>query len=179
VFASATRVDSTERVLPLTRLRLRPHGVIVTWPALLKNPREGAGPEERRVLLSALEAEPPDLERERILLRAFHEENGECRLVALRALTRAPSSAAGDAFAAALEGGTDEERAVAIEGLAALGRRDELTRAFTDRVEAIAAKSLLAYVPGRRRADFAAVLDRHVEPSRREAILTLLAGVLE
>jgi hypothetical protein len=176
---SLAGLGDRERVVPLTRLRLRPRATSIGWPALLDPARSNCGSEERLLLLRSIDAVVDRDLRERALLQALDEEDGELRVLALRALTRAPTPAAGDAFADALLRGSDDERAVAVDGLLALGRRAELLAAFEDRVEAVAAKAALAYVGTRRRDDFRDVLDAHVEPSRRDAILALLAGSLE
>ena len=51
--------------------------------------------------------------------------------------------------------------------------------ALNDRLEPIAAKAALAMCASKQRADLLAVLATHVDPSRREAILGLLAGFLD
>jgi hypothetical protein len=178
-WSSVSASGESERVVPLTRLRLRPRATTVGWPALLDATRPNCGAEERLLLLRTIDGVSDTELRERALLRALEEEDGELRLIALRALARMSTPAAGDALAEVLVRGADDERAVAVDGLRALGRRAELVAAFDDRVEAVAAKAALAYVGTRRRDDYCEVLDAHVEPPRRDAILALLAGSLE
>ena len=168
-----------ERVVPLTRHRLRRQTTSVAWPRLIDPSRAGCGPEERAALLRSIDTLTQDDVRDRVLLEALAEESGELRLAALRALAHSPPAAGAEAFAEILVHGTDEERALAIDALLAIEHREELVSAFGDRVEAIAAKAVFAYVGSRHRADYLDLLATRFERPRREAILMLLAGALE
>ncbi len=176
--AGAAPIEN-ERVVPLTRRRLRRQVRAVVWPALLDSAKTACGAEERAFLLGSIDSLATGTVRERVLLEAIAQEEGEIRLAALRALARSPSPAAGDAFAEILVSGSDDERALAIEALSGLGRREDLAAAFADRVDAIAAKAVLAYVGTRRRADYVEIFETRLERSQRETILTLLAGALD
>lgn len=170
---------SDERVVPLTRHRLRRQPASVDWPSLIDSSRTACGPEERAALLRSIDTLTQGDVRERVLLEALDEEAGELRLVALRSLAQSPSTAGARAFADILVHGADEERALAIDALLAIDQREALVPAFGDRVEAIAAKAVFAYVGSRRRTDYVDLLATRFEHPRREAILTLLAGALE
>ncbi len=56
---------------------------------------------------------------------------------------------------------------------------DALPVAFRDRVEAIAARAVLAYVGAGDRETYRAALATHVDDARIVALLALLAGVIE
>ncbi len=175
-----TPIESeSERVVPLTRRRLRRQATAIDWPGLLDASKSACGPEEREHLLRSIDSLAAGAQRERILLDAVGQEDGVLRLLALRELARDPSPATGNAFAEILVSGVDDERSLAIDVLCALGRRAELAAAFADRVDAIAAKAVLAYVGTRRRSDFAEIFETRLERSQRDAILTLLAGALD
>ena len=73
-------------------------------------------------------------------------------------------------FCDALRSGSDAERSLAIDGLARLQAFDELTEAFADRLEPLAAKAVLLYAASRDRARIVDALDDRVEPARRDAI---------
>jgi hypothetical protein len=185
--ASATRVVSfansdggeTDRVVPLTRRRLRRQSVSIEWPSLIDPSRTACGSEERAALLRSIDSLAQGDVRERVLLEALDEEAGELRLVALRSLAQSPPAAGARAFAEILVHGADEERALAIDALLAIEQREALVPAFGDRVDAIAAKAVFAYVGSRRRADYVDLLATRFERPRSEAILALLAGALD
>jgi hypothetical protein len=168
-----------ERVVPLTRLRLRSQARSIAWPALIDPKNAAWGQGERAALLRSIDTLASGPVRERVLLDAIGEEDGALRLLALQSLARSRSEGAGDAFAEILVRGSDEERSLAIDALLAIDRREDILAAFGDRVEAIAAKAALAYVGTRRRDDYLEILDRRVDRPRRNAILTLLAATLE
>jgi hypothetical protein len=177
-FADAGAAES-ERVVPLTRRRLRRQTASVAWPSLLDPSRTACGPEERAELLRSIDSLAKGNVREHVLLQALAEEAGELRLVALRALAQSPPAAGARVFADILVHGADEERSLAIDALIGIEHREELLSAFGDRVEAIAAKAVFAYVGSRRRVDYVDLLGERFERPRREAILNLLAGALE
>ena len=165
--------------MPLTRRRLRRQVRAIVWPALLDSAKAACGAEERAYLLRSIDSLAADPLRERVLLDAVTQEEGDLRLLALRALSRQPTAAAASAFTGILSSGTDDERSLAIDVLGAMGRREDLVAAFGDRVDAIAARAILAYVGTRRRADYAEIFETRLERSQRESILTLLAGALD
>lgn len=169
-----------ERIVPLTRLPLRPVADDVTWCC----PFGIESRDERHALLTCLRSEGSDAGLERgqmvnALATAYREEDAEGRVLALRALERRFRSDAVDTFINALQVGSDEERALAIDALALAHERDALIPAFSDRVEAIAARAAFAYVGTNVRADYVAALQRHVDASRLAAVLGLLAGFIE
>lgn len=171
--------DESERVVPLTRRRLRRQIAPIEWPRIIDPSRTACGPEERAALLRSIDTLAQGDVRERALLEALDEEAGELRLVALRSLAQSPPAAGAPAFAEILVHGTDEERALAIDVLLAIEQREALVHAFGDRVDAIAAKAVFGYVGSRRRADYVNLLETRFERPRCEAILTLLAGALD
>jgi len=171
--------NRTEHAVPLTRLRLRPHPKQVSWPELLDPPRSDCGAEERLVILHSFATTRENGLVTRLCIRAYHEEDGEHRIVALRHLVRWRSAEAGLAFAEALRCGSDEERSLAIDGLAGICQQAALTEALRDRIDAIGAKAALVCVGTRKESDYVRLLDEHVDASRRDAILALLSGFLE
>jgi hypothetical protein len=168
---------SIERIVPITRLPLRRQSAAITWPQRLSGSDVDLGIEDRHALLRELASRTPAAELQATLDQAYREEGMGGRLLALRALLRGRYEAR-DTFVDALHAGTDDERSLSVDALAALGLHEELVPAFGDRVEAIAAKAALAYVATDRREDYRAVLERHVDRSRCDAILALLVGVL-
>ncbi|MGH7728523.1 MAG: HEAT repeat domain-containing protein [Vulcanimicrobiaceae bacterium] len=166
------------RVVPLTRLPLRPRAASISWPRLVDADAPSLAGAERRALLERLaqdgESAPLDA-----LAAAYREEDRGGRMLALRALARTAGAASAPIFADALRVGNDEERAFAVDALGALGERESLVAALTDRVEAIAARAALAYVGTWARADYLRELGPHLEPNRIEAVLALLAGIVE
>ncbi len=179
IVVSAVR-PALERVVPLTRLPLRPQTNALTWPPKLEG-RTGdcaASPGQRHAILERLLERPASL-RFNVIELAYREEDATGRALALRVIARhfAPD---GDAlFREALRHGSDEERSIAIDALAASGLRDALTVAFDDRLEALAAKAALAFVGTFVKEDYRTQLAPFTEPARIEAILKLLAGVVE
>jgi hypothetical protein len=169
-----------ERIIPLTRLPLRPQGFAITWTAALAEFEVSRAPsrEQRHGVLERLVREPASVSSD-IIARAYHEEDGEGRAIALRVLLRNFPEAGRLAFIEALRIGSDEERAIAVDGLTAIGAREELTPAFADRVDAIAAKAALAYVGTFTRADYANALSAYIDRARIDTILHLLAGIVE
>jgi len=77
-----------------------------------------------------------------------------------------------------MRNGTDRERSLAVDGLAAAGCREALVPALNDRLDAVAAKAALAYVGTNRREDYRVALAPFVDEARVEALLALLAGYL-
>lgn len=115
-----------------------------------------------------------------MLETAYAEEDGNGRLLALRALARMEtSSQSRSTFVKALRTGTDDERTIALDALTSHGEPADLVPGLRDRVEAIAAQAALAYVGSRRRADYRERLIAHIDVARIESILVLLAGVVE
>ncbi len=167
------------RAVPLTRAPLRPAIKAITWPALTGSNLGESFHEDRLDLLRAICDGGQTPHRVEILCRAYNEECGPGRTVALRGLCRYPATEARQAFIDALRAGSDEERSLAIDGLAALDLRDPLVDAFNDRVEAIAAKAVLACARSRTANDIRAILRPHVDETRVESILALLAGIVE
>ena len=169
---------SVDRVVPLTRLPLRPQSGQITWfyPLDLEGPPQTAS--GRHALLMELAA---DRARAGIALltQAYHEEDARGRLLALRALAALHNRDAIGTFVDALHAGTDDERVAAIDALAAAGARDALTVALGDRVEAVAAHAALAFVQTNVREDYVRGLEPYVDAGRIEAILALLAGFVE
>jgi hypothetical protein len=167
-----------ERVVPLTRTPLRHMACAITWPNLVDLPAGSTARSERHELLKRLDHEScPVLEA--VLLSAYAEEDVAGRMLALRSLLRHRYSAARNVFVDALRVGSDEERSFAVDALVALGDRDALPPAFSDRVEAIAARAAFAFVASHSRADYAAALEPFVDRTRIEAIMALLAGVVQ
>ncbi len=167
----------SERVVPITRLPLRPQGAAITWPHMVPGAHDACEiDDERYALLHELASRPSADNIRAALARAYEEESGEGRIHALRALMRGGYDGRA-IFLDALRIGTDEERSIAVDALASVGLRDELIPAFSDRIEAIAAKAVLCYVGTAERDEYRAVLEQYVDSARCEAILGLLAGV--
>jgi hypothetical protein len=103
-------------------------------------------------------------------------EAGRC--AALRALRRIDATHSVDVFVQVLRTGSDSERSLAVDGLAAAGSRDALVPALNDPLDAIAAKAALAYVGSNSREDYRAALAPFVPVERIEALLALLGGYL-
>ena len=170
------RAATAERIVPLTRLPLRPQSMAIVWPRLAGREHE-LGVEERHALLRDMATRPPAIHLQAALEQAYREEGTEGRILVLRGLIRGRYDAR-DTFIDALRTGTDDERWLAVDALLALGLRDPLVTAFSDRVEAIAAKAALGCAGSNRREDCHAVLAAHVDNVRCDALLSLLAGVL-
>lgn len=171
--------DMNDRIVPVTRRRLRPQGRTRTWPALLPNAIDADSVAERTAAVRAL-ADGDGAGNAGYLLAAIaREEEGELRMLAFRALIARKHGEGRDVFREALRSGSDAERSMAIDGLARLDAFDELSEAFADRLEPLAAKAVLLYSAARDRSRALEVLDERVDPGRRDAILTLLAGVLD
>lgn len=168
-----------ERIVPITRLPLRRHpSDIAWWAAAGEVGTEPPTRAERHALLAravdgTVALHPSTVER------AYFEEDRDGRLLALRALVARDPADHRAAFVDALHVGTDNERELAVDGLAAGGAMDALPVAFRDRVEAIAARAVLAYVGAGDRETFRAALAPHVDDARIVALLALLAGVIE
>jgi hypothetical protein len=171
--------DLNERIVPVTRRRLRPRSGAPTWPALLPNPIEAASDEARAAAVRELIAATPTERTGHILACIAREEDGELRLLAFRSLIARRHDEGRAVFCEALRSGSDSERSLAIDGLARLGALDDLAEAFSDRVEPLAAKAVLLFAGGHDRRRVVEVLDERVDPARRDAILRLLAGVME
>ncbi len=165
-----------ERFVPITRLPLRPQSAAIEWPQHLAN-GTSLGVDDRFALLRELVGGSPTPHVRTVLEQAYHEEGAEGRVLALRALVRGRYPAR-ETFVDALHAGTDEERSLAVDALLGLGLDEDVIPAFSDRVEAIAAKAALGYVGTHAREDYRAVLERYVDGARCEAVLALLAGVL-
>lgn len=168
-----------DRIVPITRLPLRRHpSDIAWWTAIHEAGDEPPTRTERHALLSravdgTLALHPSTVER------AYFEEDRDGRLLALRVLVARNPANHRAAFVDALHVGTDSERELAVDGLAAGGAVDALPVAFRDRVEAVAARAALAYVgPGDREA-YRTALAPHVDEGRIVKLLALLAGVIE
>jgi len=169
-----------ERIVPLTRLPLRPMADEVTWCCSFAIESR----DERHALLACLRHEESGAQLKAgravdVLTQAYREEDAEGRVLVLHALARRFPRDAVDTFIDALKVGTDEERAVAVDALAAAHRPDALVAAFSDRVDAIAARAAFAYVGSNVRADYVAALGPNVDAPRLAAILALLAGFIE
>ncbi len=167
-----------DRVVPITRLPLRPQSGEVTWFSSLGPASFPQSVRERRVLLEEL-AEDRERADIALLTQAYHEEDAQGRVLALRALAVHHTRDARGTFVDALHSGTDDERVVAIDALAASDACDALPAAFRDRVDAIAARAALAFVGTNVRADYVAALEPYVDAARLDAILALLAGFVE
>jgi len=170
--------ETFERVVPLTRMPLRPQTGAITWPQLLDAANANPSIAERRALLRQA-AREPEARLEAALLAAYREEDAEGRLLALQALLSGRFASAPALFADALRIGNDDERSFAVDALFACGDREALTAALSDRLEAVAARAALAYVATSTRADYVRTLAPLVDGSRLDTILSLLAGVLE
>jgi hypothetical protein len=163
--------------VPLTRMPLRRRSDTITWPASAGASGELGRPARHALLARVINAGDADLDK--TLLIAYREEDAEGRLLALRALARGDSSQIRNVLVDALHVGSDEERSFAVDALLAANQNMEVTHAFSDRLDAIAAQAALGYVGTRRRADYVAVLKAFVDQPRIDAILDLLAGVVE
>jgi|GEM_PF-4840955 len=176
-----------DRVVPLTRLPLRPHHTSITWTqsiagiAAFARDAELAGRDRhlRHALLFSL-TESACEDAVAALHVAFREEDAEGRCLVLRAMMRhSPSAGARAIYIDALRSGTDDERSIAIDGLVRIGERAAVVPAFNDRLDAIAAKAALSYVDSRDRMAYIEALEPHVDRARIDAILALLAGFVE
>ncbi len=176
---------TVERVVPLTRLPLRPQTATVSWPTLLApsvTVDAGALVRDRSTRHAALVelSRSADDDATHALRVAYREEDCEGRSLALRALGRTTiDDSTREIVLDALRAGSDDERSLAVDIVARTGDRDALRCALTDRLDAIAARAALAYVDSLDRDDYVAKLAPHVEPARLDAILGLLAGVVE
>lgn len=175
------------RVVPLTRLPLRPHHTSITWTqsiagiAAFARDAELAGRDRhlRHALLFSL-TESACEDAVAALHVAFREEDAEGRCLVLRAMMRlSPSAGARAIYIDALRSGTDDERSIAIDGLVRIGERTAVVPAFNDRLDAIAAKAALSYVDSSDRMAYIEALEPHVDRARIDAILALLAGFVE
>jgi hypothetical protein len=176
----AARTVRIDRVVPLTRLPLRPQGIDITWPDGVAEFALSGVPSrtERHALLERAVRDRELLSGE-VAALAYRQEDGACRTLALRVMLRHFPHAGRAIFIEALRVGSDEERAIAIDGLATVGARDELGRGVGDRVDAIAAKAALAYVGTLDRADYRVELSAFIDATQIETILKLLAGIVE
>jgi hypothetical protein len=77
-----------ERVVPLTRLRLRSQARSIAWPTLIDPKNAAWGQGERAALLRSIDSLASSQVRERALLDAIGEEDGALRLLALQSLAR-------------------------------------------------------------------------------------------
>jgi len=168
-----------DRIVPVTRRRLRQQAGGITWPALIDPGLVEAEPGERGKLLKALAFEIWHEGCGVALVQAVREEDGDLRFAALRALLSRRCPEGLDVFREVLRTGSDSERSLAVDGLTRLGACDDLTEAFADRLETIAAKAVLACAETRRRSEIVALLANRVDTARRDAILNLLGGILE
>ena len=168
---------AVERAVPLTRMPLRPQGEAVTWPRSVAERALDSRSERHAFLRGALEEPHEPLDA--VLIAAYHEEDPAGRLLALRALHRGEFPSAREALIDALNVGSDEERAFAVDALLEAGAVDDVTPAFSDRLEAIAARAALGYVGRAARPAYVAALDPFVDQPRIDAILALLAGTIE
>jgi hypothetical protein len=183
---SLQRTQATEGVTrlardlppPLTRLRLRPDSGAISWPMHLPIPHLGMNDHERRDILAGLER-TADASHERALARAYREEDALGRMMALRALSHISTQTSHAILTDALNLGSDDERALAVDLLSGSDDREALVFALQDRLDAIAARAALAYVRSNRRSDFERLLASHVDEPRLESILALLGGILE
>lgn len=163
---------------PLTRRRLRPDGGAITWPMHLPMPHLGTTETERRIILTDLE-KTADPVHERALESAYREEDASGRMLVLRALSRISSDGAHAILTDALNLGSDDERALAVDLLSTAENRESLVSALHDRVDAIAARAALAYVRSNCRSDYEKLLSNRLDERRLETILALLGGILE
>ncbi|MBD5655822.1 MAG: hypothetical protein IAI50_11680 [Candidatus Eremiobacteraeota bacterium] len=166
-----------ERAVPITRLPLRSQTNEITWSALADPSRLDVTRSDRHALLAALPTGTAGTSAE-LLMLAYNEEDAAGRLLAMRALMRVDAGRGRQVFIEALRAGTDEERAFAIDALVASGAREALIPAFSDRVEAVAAKAALAFVGTNVRDDYQHALRPYIDEARIEALLALLAGYL-
>lgn len=176
---SAIVSEFSERVVPVTRRRLRPRSEAPTWPALLPQSIDPSSAPERAAAVRAIADAAPTETSGAILAAIAREEDGELRMLAFRSLIAHRYAEGRAVFREALRDGSDGERSLAIDGLARLGAIDDLREAFSDRVEPLAAKAVLLFAASRDRRNVVDALDDSVDPARRDAILKLLAGVLD
>jgi hypothetical protein len=141
-------------------------------------PQLGTTEAERRFILTDLE-KTAEAVHERALALAYREEDASGRMLALRALSRISSHGAHAILADALDVGSDDERALAVDLLSTSEHRESLVSALHDRVDAIAARAALAYVRSNRRSDYEKLLSFGLDERRLEVILALLGGILE
>jgi len=174
----ATIVPSFDRIVPLTRMPLRPQAREITWPRDMDVPRAFESETERLTFLAnAIGSAGPDVSR--TLISAYQQESTPGRILALRALRTSNDENVEDVYIDAIHVGTDEERALAVDVLIARGRTDELAGVLHDRIDAIAAVAALGYVGSRRRDQYFEKLAPHIDRARIENILILLAGIVE
>lgn len=170
---------ANDRVVPLTRLPLRPESGAVTWPSELNAAHSALTSVERLALLTACGTESMDAPIT-ILELAYAQEDRDGRLAALRAISRRhPTERTRATLAEALRCGTDEERSLALDALARHGRRDDYIVALGDRIDAIAARAALGFVGSYERRDYPAALEPYLDTARIETLLGLLAGIVE
>ena len=129
-------------------------------------------------MLEALERSP-DATAQAALIQAYREEDARGRVLALRALMRGRYTQAHGVFVDALRSGADEERALAVDALIGVGDRAGVRAAFSDRVDAIAARAALAYLGTVPAEDYRAALEPYMDKPRIEVMLELLAGIIE
>lgn len=172
----SARIRRSDRIVPITRRRLRQH-VPITWPTVLGDEAVTLTGPERLELLRVWSQRRDDARSGEALARAYLEEDLEGRLIALQALVAGRQSEGPSIFRDALRYGTEPERLLAIDGLERCGRHEELLAALHDRVEPIAAKAALAFARTRSRREFVERLERYVSPARIEAMLALLVGL--
>ena len=175
------------RVVPLTRLPLRPQPSSITWTQSLAGivayardaKLAGSDRRLRHALLFSL-SESVVEDAATALHVAFREEDAEGRRLVLRAIMQlAPSAEAQAIYTDTLRSGTDDERSIAIDALVRIGERAAIVPALNDRLDAIAAKAALAYVDSTDRTAYLEALEPHVDRTRIDAILSLLAGFVE
>ncbi len=162
------RSAPARRVAPLTRLPLRPAPGPITWHA--------GSLDERLRELQALAVDGHT--NTALSARAYYEEDRQGRVLALRAIAVRPDGHVA-VLLDALRRRTDEERALAVDGLAAAGEREALISALDDRVDAIAARAALAYAETTQEAAFRSALQLHVSAARLRIIMGMLAGIIE
>ena len=172
--------SSIERMAPLTRLPLRSQAAEISWPAACDARLAGTSQSraDRHYLLEALIREIGSVASS-VIESAYLQEDANGRALALRIFTRHFAADGRNSFVNALHSGSDEERSIAIDGLATLRARDALTAGFNDRLDALAAKAALAYVGTLVRDDYRVQLAPYVDEARIESILKLLAGIVE
>lgn len=175
------------RVVPLTRLPLRPQRSSITWThsladiaAFARNAEVASSDRHLRHALLYSLSESPNEDAAASLQIACGEEDAEGRCLALQAIMRLrPTEEARAIYIDALRSGTDDERSIAIDALVRIGDRAAIIPAFNDRLDALAAKAALAYVDSIDRAAYVAALEPHVDRAQIDAILALLAGIVE
>ena len=172
-------MDESQRVVPVTRRRLRQRGGSVGWPALVEPVQSDLSAAERCRILDDVIADEHAPGRAIVLVRAVREEEGALRLAALKALVTLRCADGLETFREVLSSGSDAERSLAIDGLAALGATEDLALALSDRLEPLAAKAALHMCPSRKRQELDALLQTNCDALRRDAILGLLAGYFD